>query len=299
LLLEGGTEDRHHFSPPPESVTPDVLAYYLPYHLYEPGAWGIYLRAEGIARLARDLKGRPLDLRDALLLDAARDILYEHEYYHCVVETAATKAELVATHPVYRLYLYDLAGGEHEEGLANAHAIRMANRRHARIVPALREWMRQQPAGYRDFEKWHGPRRFDSGRSESAQHIMGHLPTGGLARPPLSGEFLLDGVKRSRIPTYTVVEKGSRIGVAKPFPKSAGMRVLVHTRDHPPPHFHLQAPPDRDRGRFRWPDLEPVGAPRLTGSERKRLDRYLGKFGEEIGRRIAEVYEDLPGVTRP
>jgi hypothetical protein len=300
LVVEGDTEDRGTLPSALDAsklgdVNPDVLAYYLPYHYYRRETWGVYMRAEGIAQLAQGLKGEPLESRDAALLDAARWILYEHEYYHCVVETAATKAELIASSSVYGPYLSDVAGGQHEESLANAHALGVAHRRFSNLATALRAWMSRQPAGYRDFHKWVGRPKFDRGRSQAAQHLIRQLPVGILIRPLSGGEFLIEAVPRSRIPVYIIAEKGSGVGIARPFPKFEGIRVSVHAREHPPPHFHLESPLGLDRGRFHWPSLTALGDARgLSRDERERLDRYLRRYGDEIGRKVAAVFEGTP-----
>lgn len=292
ITIEEGRGDPADLPGGVEGQPADVLAYYLPYHFYRRTAWGIYLRAAGVLALARGLAGVSVTRDDDPVIPVATSVLFEHEYYHCVVETAATRAEFAAAQGAYRAYVYSHAASEHEEALANAHAFAVARRRHPRVSDDLRKWMLGQPAGYRDFAKWSGAAPFALGRAEAAGHILRGI-SGPVSRPPAGGEYLVAtaGVPRSRIPTYFVTERGLAAQVVRPFPKTEGMRILVHSRDHPPPHVHVEMPPGKDRGRLRWPSLEPLdGTAAFSSAERARLERYLARIGSKVSRRVTELY---------
>lgn len=289
IVVEGGVDEPTDLRDAPPGVSPDALAYYLPYHLYKP--WGIYLRAAGISWLGRNLKGAPLYRTDGQFIEVAKAMLLAHEHYHCVIETSATRAEFGAGHPAYRRYCSDGSARLHEEALANAYAFSRIRGKHPRHAERLRDFMRLQPAGYCDFERWIGQSRFERGRGDAAQHILRQLPAGALARPPVGGEFLVAGVPPSRIPVYVHVERTSGIDVLKPFPPAEGMRIQVHTRDHQPPHVHVQMPVGVERGSLKWTSLEPVRDTQpLSNEERRRVDRYLARYGVGINRKVNTVF---------
>lgn len=76
--------------------------------------------------------------------------------------------------------------------------------------------------------------------------------------------------------------------------QATGLQALVHTNDHPPPHFHLLL--DDAEVRLEWPRLEPLkGDRRLSRKERKRLDSYLSEYGREIEEKINLVYRASHG----
>ena len=153
----------------------DALAYYLPYHFYYDGVWGI-IRAMGIAYLASAIKGNPVGPGDVIFGKVAEHVLFNHETYHCQVEAAATRAEIVAGRPVYHPYFYDKRAGPHEEALANAHAYRQSVRVFPTYAKPVHDWMRRQGIGYRDFDTYIKARQFNLGQQRCGRHIIRHVP---------------------------------------------------------------------------------------------------------------------------
>ena len=307
LVLEG--ESPATLDKLPESI--DVLAYYLPYHFYPAGKWGIYLRASGVLSIASmhaAAGGRHCSADDVSLAGA---ILLQHERFHFFAELACSRAEvLCGWAPLYRHYFHDCGAVSMEEALSNAHALRVTFRRHpAAARKAVENWMSLQGPGYRDFSRCRTPAAFSSwcraatfrilkgGQTQSlvgpgltlsphAVTVCGRTVTCQGKQVPHPTEFLFDGLSRATAPLYLVGDE-PRIHVLKPFRKYAGIRVLVHTNDHPPPHVHVQVPPGRDRTRLEWPTLAPLPGERpLSTAERRTLDRYLSKYGQRIDEKI-------------
>jgi hypothetical protein len=289
-----------------DGVTIDTLAFYLPYHFY-PSRWGIYLKTSGILLVASLLKGALFSLPDEDLVQLAEKILFEHEFFHFVAETACARAEVVAKTRLYDVYYPHPFGAPHEEALANAHAFRKALlRQPPPVKKAVSTWMKGQGPGYRDFDNWLGRARFEDGCRRSAHYML--QPIGGIVSssgaspagrvvaargghgPVAPADFLFALPTRKSVPTRLVVD--TKVGILKPFPKYAGMRVVVHTNDHPPPHFHIERPPGRPVTRYLWPGLTPYpGDPDLSSSAEKELRTYVERFGAEMGEKVRSVYQ--------
>ena len=116
----------------PQRLPPiDALAFYLPYHRFVPGCYGIYIFADGMKFLAQVLyeAGRGL-LSPIEALTLGKAFLFHHEAYHNAVEVFATRLELAHRRPVYEagvMAWYKAAiGHEHEEALATGYAISAA-----------------------------------------------------------------------------------------------------------------------------------------------------------------------------
>ena len=153
--------------------------------------------------------------------------------------------------------------------------------------------MRRQGPGYRDFEKWVSSARFAAGCRRASQHMLEILPGGSPSRSE-PAEFLFDSTRRFKAPIYLVLD--ASLGTAlKPFPKAHGMRVLVHTRDHPPPHIHIDIPPGQPFSRCEWPSLQPLkGDITLSSAQRRNLDAYTAEYGSEIDQKVRAVYTNVP-----
>jgi hypothetical protein len=81
------------------------------------------------------------------------------------------------------------------------------------------------------------------------------------------------------------------VDVLRPFRAYGGVKVETHSREHPPPHIHVNMPPDKFLTRLVWPSLEPVpGDPAPSRTERKKIDDYLRIFGKDIDERVRAVY---------
>lgn len=266
----------------------DILAYYLPFHL-DKSNWGIYLRESGVLFVATILKGSSLDPGDAAFIDSGRSILLKHEHFHFQAEVACARAEVVAGVRMYDAYFDDDCAAAHEEALANAFAYRDLRRQPKALRNRVSEWMKAQGPGYRDFDRRVDSGKFRAGCRRAGQHMLEIMPR---SRPslPEPAEFLFDSMGRLKPPIRVVLDV-SLVSVLKPFPKAHGMRVWVHTRDHPPPHIHIEMPPGRDLTRYKWPSLEPMGRDiKLSSDERRGLDAYLADYGREIDEKVRAVY---------
>jgi hypothetical protein len=306
LVIEGETPAAQQGLP----AAIDILAYYLPFHFYANG-WGVYLRASGILSVASMLasaSGRGLS---GDLLNLASAVLLQHERFHFFSEIACSRGELVFEDELYRHYFHDRGATAVEEALSNAHAFRTALRRQpAAIREEVKQWMQAQGPGYRDFARCLTPSAFTgwcriaTRRMRRSARVIQLSPMridAGKARfsnigpwphtKPAPTEFLFTGLARSTAPTYLVRDVAS-VGVLRPFPKYAGIRILVHTNDHPPPHIHVEIPPGRDFTRLEWPALQPLpGDSSLTGKQRKSFDEYLSKYREQIDQKVQQVYQ--------
>lgn len=111
------------------SVSPDVLAFYRPWHYYASPDYGIYLFHDSVTWIASVIKATSrnlLTVRDSITV--AKAFLFHHEQYHNKVEAFATRLEVSHRVPCYKagfeaIWQADLrAGAVEEEGLATAYA---------------------------------------------------------------------------------------------------------------------------------------------------------------------------------
>jgi hypothetical protein len=177
---------------------------------------------------------------------------------------------------------------------------------HPTFINATESWMRSQPAGYRDFERYTG-RRLTRGRLVCSQHIVRFAPPLGALPLRLPSDFLFGMFGKAinaSVPTYLVVDAAIAGHVLRPFPKSNGMRVWVYTRgEHPPPHIHIETPlgnplrrrciwPSSEHGEpsWSWPLSMYKGDPPLESREHAKLRHYLRAYGDEIWAKLKSVY---------
>jgi hypothetical protein len=274
----------------------DTLAYYLPYHFYADGIWGVYLRAKGVLGLAAELKSSPITHGGDTAIRAAQISLFEHEVFHCLTEAAATRAEVVVRSAVYHPYFWDRYAAFHEEAVANAYAHGKIKKEYPAFVTRLESWMRSQGQGYRDFHRYAG-RSLRKGRLKCTHDIIRFAPPIGPLPRRLPADFLFR--KAVKIPTYVVLDAEIASSVLRPFPKHNGVVVKVHSREHPPPHIHVEMPLGKEVTRCEWPSLEPLeGGPQLSQKQRSRLREYLQRFGEEVCERLRSVYHN-PQLQMP
>ncbi len=317
-------------------ATVDVLAYYLPFHFYGE-EWGIYLRASGVLSIASMLASRSKNGLTQDLLEVARGILLQHERFHFMAEVACARIELVPSLcKVYEGYFQDPYATTIEEALANAHAFRAVVRQQSEgIRKEVKQWMLSQGAGYSDFVRCLGQSAFtkycriaveimqlcriavermqladkrivisnggiragNAGMSFTGVQSGQRSVTRKGQRRTIPTEFLFAGLARSTAPTYVVLDVAG-VGVLKPFPKYAGVRMFVHSNDHPPPHVHVEIPPGREVTRLEWPGLKPLpGDAVLSGSQRKNVEEYVLKYRAQIDEKIQQVYSCPDGRT--
>jgi hypothetical protein len=297
IFTEGVFDEAAPVSAPLTPLgTPDMLAYYLPYHFYGNGTWGIYVRAKGILELAAEIKGAPVTQGGDDAIRAAWISLVEHELFHCLTEAAATRAEVVVRSAVYHPYFFDLWATFHEEAVANAYAHSKIKKGYSAFVTRLESWMRSQGPGYRDFHKYTG-RSLQKGKLKCSQHIVRFAPPARHLPSKLPSGFLFG--KTANIPTYVVLDAEIALQVLRPFPKYNGVVVKVHSREHPPPHIHVEMPPGQELTRCEWPSLQPLGRdPSLSQRQQAKLREYLQKHGADVWQRLRSVY-DNPDLSMP
>ena len=261
-------------------------------------------------------------------MQLARRILFEHEFFHFVAETACARAEVVGKTCLYNVYFPHPFAAPLEEALANAHSFRKAMvrlgprwvvRQPTPVKRVVSKWMQSQGPGYRDFQHWLRPAQFEEGCRRAAHYMLQAIGVasgaGGsgsqlgstsasrsssLSRSGSStaarsavgiapADFLFALPPRKSVPTWLVVD--ATVGILKPFPKYAGMRAVVFTKEHPPPHFHIERPPGRLVTKYLWPGLTPYpGEPQLSSSGKKDLDTYVERYGREIDEKVRRVY---------
>ena len=271
------------------STNPHVLAYYLPFHFYRD-TWGIYVLESGLIDVAAMLSRDGGSGSVSSSLPIAYEVLLQHERFHFYCEMACSRAEVVKLGPLYHSYFHHFRAVPLEEALANAHVFRTAFRgQTVGVRGAAKSWMRSQGYGYSDFESWIRNDAFKQG-----ERHLGRLmaPPGTTPTIPRPTEFLYNGLsKRSFAPIYFVPDVGV-VTFLKPFPKYGGVRVVVHTNDHPPPHVHLQTSEGVDITRLGWPSREPLpdNLP-LSRAQRKAVKSYIDKYGREIDERVRQVYD--------
>ncbi len=264
----------------------DTLAYYLPFHLHETN-WGIYLRESGILLSAIILKGAALSPGDFALLELGRKLLLDHERLHFQAEVACARAEVIAGCRLYDSYFRDGFATSHEEALANALAFRAVRREPPVVQSRVTTWMKHQGTGYRDFDQWTTPAKYATGCRLASQHMLKSLRA-IVSRQP--AEFVFDSI-RFKPPIYMVLDV-SLTRVLKAFPKKNDIRVLVHTREHRPPHIHIET--SSCKTRYIWPELRPLERdPELSSRDKGKLEDYLERYGSEIDTKVRSVYSDV------
>jgi hypothetical protein len=300
-----------------QASDPDLLAFYLPFHFYR--RWGIYFRASGILWLARRLRGGagPTSDSDARLAAA---ILHAHEEMHFLAELACSRAELLLHDvltlkgPSYAPYFQDRNAALLEEALSNAQAFRSTRGSSSRLLAnRIRRWMLAQGPGYRDFEQCLTPQRWVRSVRQLLAVMRRHVELKGLVLTPsrISGgggfrthastvpppvplplEILFKATAgdRAAIPRYLVLDTPS-LSVLRRLPKYAGIRVTVHSNDHPPPHIHVEHPPGKLATKLEWPTLTPLkGCESPSRQLRKQLQAYLEIYWPKVDARVAAVY---------
>jgi hypothetical protein len=181
--------------------------------------------------------------------------------------------------------------------MANAYAHGKIAKTYPAFLAALESWMKGQRPGYRDFHRYTG-RMFRRGKLVCSQHIVRCAPPSKRVPFLLPSDFLFG--RPGTIPAYLLLELGVPLDVLRPFPKHKGIRVKAPTRDHPPPHIHVEMPiGDRVKRRCLWPSLDSYGGdPPLSRPERTKLDDYLRKFGSDICKKLRLVYNN-PHLRMP
>jgi hypothetical protein len=296
----------------------DVYAYYLPFHFYGRW-WGIYIRAAGVLSIAAHVsRKKKISALSTHEINSAYRVLLEHEAFHHRVEMACTRAELPlldflrlhfgVNESPYGWYFWEIAAGLHEEAMANANAIRelvswhrksgFPESENLRIQSCVTRFMETQPPGYQDFNKHIDAPKFSSGKDAIVDHLRTCTALKIVSTCPnglVKGRHHFSDRSIDHCPIYLVLDGlGRHVQRVRPFPNDYGMRIVVHTREHAPPHFHLERPVGKEIGRYEWPSLDPLkGASALSGSLRRNLQAYLGRYGKDVQKKLEQVYPEL------
>jgi Domain of unknown function (DUF4160) len=284
----------------------DALAYYAPFHFYRRNHWGIYVRDFGVTYLASRFLGRStLERSDNWALRCAYWLLFEHEYFHFQTEVAAAQYEMLTGDlSAYEHMFHDGRASWLEESMANARAHRHMHDHEDALLTFSRleffkgfasSWMKTQPPGYRDFDRWC---RTNPAMQKGLAAITSRLHEISCylrhQRRDVTSEVLrpYENADYSRVPVVRVHD--SRIPwlkSAKLFPKESGIQVMVHTREHPPVHIHVEFSDGSKSVRLEWPSLNPLrGELGLSAREKKILQNYLGKYQPDILEKLRRVY---------
>lgn len=289
-----------------EGYALDALAYYAPYHFYSRNHWGIYIRDYGIAYLASRFLGRThLTPADNWALRCAHWFLYEHEYFHFQAETAASNFEaLFHVQDAYYESFHDRRMAWIEEGMANARAhMHLKDHEDAQLTYSrisqfngfASNWMKTQPAGYRDFDQWcRSSSTFKNGQTKIAERLL-DLPTGYKRSPfKIAPEVLqlFHWAEHSRVPLTRVHDSSVPwLKNARMFPKHLGIQVFVYTKEHPPAHIHVEFTDGSAPVKVEWPSLNPCRGERsLTSNEKGDLKKYLKKHQSNVLNKLREVF---------
>jgi hypothetical protein len=297
IRVEGDVPADKGPMPVGDGITIDVLAYYLPFHFYRT-TWGVYIYVGGVWALARRLAPQKKVL-DSNVLQCAYNLLLQHELLHFCAEYAASKIEVITQKARYKTYFGNKDASLHEESLANARALRSIPR-YGSFFSEAAAWMRTQGAGYCDFEEWL-PARFIAGErwasvlmtgpAPVANRVLNPMPRGASACAWHPAEFLFRYAAERCVPIYIILDPSvPLVQIAKPFPKYRGLQIFVCTNDHKPPHIHINCPPGTPYTHYQWPDLTPLpGYRSLSAADEKNLQKYAGKFGSDIKRKIMAI----------
>ncbi|MCH7822603.1 MAG: hypothetical protein IIA07_11345 [Proteobacteria bacterium] len=297
-----------------KNPNPDVYAFYCPFHFYR-NAWGIYIKASGVLAIsAFVLEQSRLSPSNTAVINSVFKLLLHHESFHYWTELACSRYEIptidfqrlagIRYYP-YESHFLDRLATEHEEAMANAHAFREVVKYHqksalpssssAGIQSLLSKFMEQQPVGYRDFGRYLLNTDHRRGQDQIFDNLRETVHLDLAVSPPPSqilGRYFFSDRQVSPCPVYLVKDRlSSALQAGKSFPVFNGMRIVVHTKEHDPPHFHLESPIGNEIGRYQWPDLSPLkGGKKLSGAIKRKLEKYLRKYGTEIDNKIQKVF---------
>ena len=200
----------------------DMLATYRSFR--RGGPWGITIKRSGIYGIAGILhQTSSLKIEPKHLIKTAYRLLYAHERFHFQVDCAYLTLELSVNglsntfDPIHGHNLYDtkrahFAGYDRlEEALANARACRYIEKEltkvgkgpdRRKLLPHIKNLLRDSPEGYRDFEFFSSKDKFFAGLDALV------APGTELHRTPLTSGFsrLVDldnsKINSSYVPTY-------------------------------------------------------------------------------------------------
>jgi hypothetical protein len=287
----------------------EALAYYAPFHFYQRHQWGIYIRDFGLAYLASRFLGRhTVAVADNWILRCAYEFLFQHEYSHFQAEVAVSRYELLLFQKtiyldhIYLHHFSDRHSSWLEESVANARAHQEFERKIQTTASQgaidqfksfLANWMKCQPPGYRDYDRWRGRTGLKRGRFAMTRHLhesLEHWRRGAIKNDADILDLFRDA-EYSKIPVTRIPDARLAVRSARQFPKAYGLQVSVFSNDHPPPHIHIDFLDGKPTVRVDWPTLQPLPRDRpLSRSERSNLGHYLKLHQHNILHKLRIVF---------
>lgn len=283
----------------------DALAYYAPFHFYKTSVWGIYIPDSSLVYLASAfLNKKVLSTSDSWALRLAYATLWRHEYFHFQAELATTNLELIfGDRNIYRDNFFDRKVLLLEEALANACALDYlqsdmtysASYHDVKFfIGCLARWMKSQPEGYRDYDKWLASQGgvlsgLDNYSKQLQQNFIRSRRRGTMPPSNVIDIFLLSNF--SKVPVYRIHDIPGVLRT-RPFPRKSGVQVITHSNDHEPPHIHVFFDGESFQEKVLWDSLTQYGSGKpLSKYKKESLEQYLGTFGEEINSRLKKIYK--------
>jgi hypothetical protein len=167
----------------------------------------------------------------------------------------------------------------------------------------LTNWMKCQPPGYRDYDRWKGRTGLKRGRSAMATRLHGSVEHWRRGAIKNDGDILdlFRDAEYSKIPVTRIPDARLALRSARQFPKAYGLQVSVFSNDHPPPHIHVDFLDGNPTVRVEWPSLQPLRRDRpLSRSERSKLGHYLKMHQQNILHKLRIVFGSptlLPAIA--
>ena len=206
------------------------------------------------------------------------------------------ESEVVIKQAYYTDYFRIPITATYEESLANAYAYRHALPiASSSVKKTVFAWMKTQGNGYRDFDNYLRQREFQEGKRRVTAYMTPDYGDVKWIFRPSPAEFLFSDSISSDIPTYIVFDIDLPwLYFIKQLPAYNGIKVEVHTREHPPAHIHIDMPIGKFKTKYEWPKLQPVkGFSLLSRMERRRLDQYIEKYRYKIDKEVKKKFERL------
>jgi hypothetical protein len=121
--------------------------------------------------------------------------------------------------------------------------------------------------------------------------MMGYAPVPRRHRVHPKSLRLFEGVEYSGVPVMRVNDAQiPALRFARYFPAEAGIRISVHTREHPPAHIHVEFI-GQDEVKLQWPDLSPLKNERkLSNKELAKVESYLSRYSSEVEAKVRSVF---------
>lgn len=187
----------------------DILAWYTSFR--HSGAWGIFIREAGVARLGDELSELTGQGKGECDFFAFKK-LYLHEYCHFLFDVGIAMLEQLSDQPLSSAHeaVKDatLGWNPREEALCNAFAVRTLNE--SSLKASIKEVLRSAPPGYREFGSFLKSADFYRGVQDVFAEVI--TRAGGPIHSAIGTQLLFDDAGRHvtprDIPFYLVPEPG-------------------------------------------------------------------------------------------